>query len=223
MPTISAPSAVLLDSGGVLMQPIGGRWNPRADFEPTLLRHYPSITAEQFAAAIEVGEQFMAAAESTPDYDLYHAAMLESLGIQATADLLSELTQPVPTNVVLELFDDVPATLKALQARGVRMAVVSDAWPNLTQLHDDLGIHDYFEAYAISAVLGCRKPDPRMYRHASDALGLPPAACLFVDDHPDLVAAAIDLGYQGRWLNRDGRASAGVPAITSLSELIELF
>ncbi|WP_030944063.1 HAD-IA family hydrolase [Streptomyces sp. NRRL S-646] len=66
-----------------------------------------------------------------------------------------------------------------------------------------------FEAYAISAVLGCRKPDPRMYRHASDALGLRAAECVFVDDDPELVAAAIELGCSGRALCRDGVPAGG--------------
>lgn len=220
-------SAVLFDSGGVLMQPIGGRWNPRADFEPAVLARRPDITAERFAAAIRVGDEFMAAAGATPDLDDYHSAMLECLGVDVTAELLAELTRPVPGDSVLEVFGDVVDTLEALRARGVRMAVVSDAWANLPQLHADLGIDDYFEAYAISAVLGCRKPDPRMYRHASDALGLTPAECLFVDDSPELVAAAIELGYQGRWMRRDGSADqdtdVSVPAIASLAEVVELF
>lgn len=217
--------AVLFDSGGVLMQPIGGRWNPRADFEPTVLRQCPQITTELLAEAISVGDRFMAAAVSTPDLDDYHTAMLTHLGIVPSADLLAELVRPVPATVVLELFGEVVQTLEALRSRGVRMAVVSDAWPNLPQLHADLGIDGYFEAYAISAVLGCRKPDPRMYRHASDALGLDPGECVFIDDDPDLVAAALQLGYQGRWMRRTGsnRADAGVPAVSSLTELIELF
>jgi FMN phosphatase YigB (HAD superfamily) len=227
MATPSPLSAVLFDSGGVLMQPIGGRWNPRADFEPTVLRRDPDLTPAQFAAAIELGDRFMAAAESTPDLDLYHAAMLKDLGVDPDPDLLAELVRPVPADVVLELFTDVIPTLNALQSQGVPMAVVSDAWPDLPQLHTDLGIHDFFEAYAISAVLGCRKPDPRMYRHASDALGLDPSACIFVDDDPGLVAAAIELGYQGRWMRRTGhdadRADMDVQAITSLAELLELF
>jgi HAD superfamily hydrolase (TIGR01509 family) len=77
-------------------------------------------------------------------------------------------------------------------------AVVSGAWPGLPDLHAGLGIAAFFEAYAISALLGCRKPDPRMYHHASSALGLSPGQCVFVDDDPELVAAAIALGYQGR-------------------------
>jgi HAD superfamily hydrolase (TIGR01509 family) len=222
----SSLSAVLLDSGGVLMRPIGGRWNPRADFEPAVLRRNPKITTDQFATAINLGDQFMASAESTPDLDRYHAVMLESLGVDPTPDLLAELIRPVPADVVLELFDDVAPALKALRSRGMRMAVVSDAWPNLPHLHADLGIHDFFEAYAISAELGCRKPDPRMYHHASNALGLDPGECLFVDDDPDLVAAAIQLGYQGRWMRRSDdeadQADVDVPAISSLGELLGL-
>jgi HAD superfamily hydrolase (TIGR01549 family) len=207
------------------MQPIGGRWNPRADFESTVLMRHPQITTEQFVAAISVGDRFMATAESTPDLDGYHAAMLEHLGVAPSADLLAELVRPVKATVVLELFSEVAQTLETLRSRGVRMAVVSDAWPNLRQLHADLGIDGFFEVYAISAVLGCRKPDPRMYRHASDALGLAPAECVFVDDDPDLVVAALKLGYQGRWMRRTNadRVDEAVPIVTSLAELIELF
>jgi HAD superfamily hydrolase (TIGR01509 family) len=226
MPAPHSPAAVLLDSGGVLMRPIGGRWNPRADFEANVRRRNPEITDDRFATAIAVGNTFMDDAGSTPDLDRYHAVMLADLGVEATPELLAELIRPVAADVVLELFDDVIPTLEELRSRGVRMAVVSDAWPNLPQLHAELGLDDFFDAYAISAVLGVRKPDPKMYHHASDALGLDPSACLFVDDDPDLVAAAIVLGYQGRWMNRTGRPSADetqVPAITSLRELIEYF
>ncbi|GAA1305685.1 hypothetical protein GCM10009647_024520 [Streptomyces sanglieri] len=78
----------------------------------------------------------------------------------------------------LETYPDVEETLEELSRRGVRMAVVSDAWPGLPDLHAGLGIGGFFEAYAISAVLGCNRPDPRMYHHASAALGLAPAQCL---------------------------------------------
>lgn len=204
------------------MQPIGGRWNPRADFEPTVLPRAAHLDAARFAEAIVVGDRFMASAPSTPDLDAYHRVMLEHLDVEPTADLLAALVAPVPATEVLEVFDDVLPTLEALRERGVRTAVVSDAWPNLPSLHADLGIDDFFEAYAISAVLGCRKPDPGMYRHASDALGLEPGDCLFVDDSPELVAAALDLGYHGRWMNREGEAETTVPAIGSLTELLSV-
>lgn len=204
------------------MQPIGGRWNPRADFEQTVLAHAPSITPEEFAAAVTVGDHFFAASSSTPDYDDYHRVMLHHLGVDPTPDLLADLCREVPSPVFLETYPDVEETLQELSRRKVRMAVVSDAWPNLPVLHAGLGIDRFFEAYAISALLGCTKPDPRMYHHASDALELAPAECLFIDDDPDLVDAAIRLGYAGRALRRDASAS-NVPSITSLTELLALF
>lgn len=217
--------AVLFDSGGVLMRPIGGRWNPRADFEETVLSHDPSITDDQFAAAIAAGDGFFAALSSTPDYDDYHRVVLRRLGMEATSQLLADLRREVPADRVLELYPDVRKTLEELRRRRVRMAVVSDAWPDLPGLHAELGIHHFFEAYAISAELGCNKPDPRMYHHASAALGLTPAQCLFVDDDPDLVQAAIDLGYAGRAIRRDFPLPEvpPVPSVATLTELLELF
>jgi HAD superfamily hydrolase (TIGR01509 family) len=206
------------------VQPIGGRWNPRADFEPTVLAHDPSITPQQFAAAIAAGDDFFAtSSSSTPDYDDYHRAMLRHLGVDPTGELLADLRRDVPASAFLETFPDVEETLRELSRRGVRMAVVSDAWPNLPDLHDGLGIRGFFEAYAISAVLGCNKPDPRMYHEASTALGLAPEECLFVDDDPELVAAAIRLGYAGRTLCRDSTVPAAVPSVTSLKQLLDLF
>ncbi len=206
------------------MQPIGGRWNPRADFEQSVLAHAPSVTPEQFAAAITAGDRFFAASPSTPDYNDYHRVMLRHLGVDPTSQLLTDLRREVPPARYLETYPDVEQTLGELSRRGVRMAVVSDAWPNLPDLHAGLGIDRFFEAYAISAVLGCNKPDPRMYHHASTSLGLAPAQCLFVDDDPDLVAAAIRLGYAGRALCRDSTTTVSdVPSITTLTELLDLF
>ncbi|MFJ8827806.1 HAD family hydrolase [Streptomyces sp. NPDC102467] len=214
--------AVLFDSGGVLMRPIGGRWNPRADFEENVLACDPSITPDRFADAIAAGDRFMSHSAGTPDYDDYHRVLLGRLGLLPTPELLAQLRHDVHPSVVLELFPDVFNTLTELKRRGVRMAVVSDAWPNLPDLHEGLGIRDYFEVYAISAELGCEKPDPRMYHHASTELGLQPSECLFVDDLPDLVSAAMALGYEGRALYRTAPTEQ-VPSITSLTELLELF
>lgn len=206
------------------MRPIGGRWNPRADFEATVKAHAPHVTDEELAEAVREGDRFMAAATATPDLDDYHRAMLIHIGVEASAELLAALVCEVPPTAVLETFPEVIATLTALRERGVPMAVVSDAWPNLPDLHAALGMGGFFDAYAISAVLGCHKPDARMYRHASEALGLEPADCLFVDDDPELVAAAIALGYQGRAMVRDGDTSVAgdVPTIRSLTELLDL-
>jgi HAD superfamily hydrolase (TIGR01509 family) len=211
---------LLLDSGGVLIQPRGGRWNPRFDFEEKMAQHAPHISAAEVAAAVATGQSWLAAHTATPDYDDFHRVILDALALDATPELLADLVSPLAFSAVVEAFADVVPTLAELHARGLRMAVVSDAWAGLEGVHAELGFGHYFDAYAISQVVGACKPDPRMYRTASDGLGLPPEECFFVDDDPELVAAAIDLGYSGAALLRDG-ASAEVPVIRSLTGVLD--
>jgi FMN phosphatase YigB (HAD superfamily) len=107
------------------------------------------------------------------------------------------------------------------------MSVVSDTWAGLDVGFHEAGIGHYFAGFIMSEVLGRRKPDPRMYAAGSDLLGLSPDECLFVDDDPQLVVAAVDLGYHGVIMARDQppdhtRLSAGPPLITSLYELVPI-
>ena len=215
-------AAVLFDSGGVLIGPVGGRWNPRFDFEEIVRREAPGLTEEEFSRAAVAGDTFLATADATPTRDDYHRVVLRVLGVEPSLSLLADLDKPVDPAAVVEPFPEVIEVLDTLRSRRMRMAVVSDAWPQLADLHAGVGLSGYFEVYAISAVLGCTKPDPRMYRHASYALGLAPGQCLFVDDDPRLVEAAIALGYQGCAVLRDGSECADVPSITDLRELLAI-
>ena len=61
---------------------------------------------------------------------------------------------------------------------------------------------------------------PGMYRAGSDIVGLAPADCLFVDDDPELVFAAIGLGYRGVAICRDSVRPDDVPWIESLDDLL---
>lgn len=103
------------------------------------------------------------------------------------------------------------------------MAIVSDNWASVEERFEALGLRHFFDAFVVSEVLGCRKPDPRMYRAGCDGLGLRPAECLFIDDDPHLVLAAIDLGYQAVAIDRYGSGRrSDVRWIGSLDELLPL-
>jgi putative hydrolase of the HAD superfamily len=54
-----------------------------------------------------------------------------------------------------------------------------------------------FHAVVISAEVGMRKPEERIYRHAIELVGLPPAECVFVDDLEANVRAAEAIGMRG--------------------------
>jgi len=170
---------VLFDSGGVLIRPIGGRWNPRLDFEPTVLALAPHLTEADFRRAIEVGEQYWGSVSpAAHTRDDYHRTMLVELGVAPTDPLLADLGRPLDPSTIVEPYPEVIAVLQQLQASGIRMAVVSDNSPGLERLHAGVGIAHFFEAYAISAVLGCTKPDPRMYvTRLMPSASLRPSAC----------------------------------------------
>jgi FMN phosphatase YigB (HAD superfamily) len=191
---------VLFDSGGVILRPVGGRWNPRFDFESVVARHHPAAVVTP--AVIEAGRRFLDASPTTAPRADYHRALLAELGIaDPSAALLAELEGPPPGPVV-EPYPDVVPVLDQLHQRGIRMSVVSDNWGSMAETYDELGLGHYFAGYAVSELLGCRKPDPRMYAEGARLIDLPAHECLFVDDDPDLVTAAQALGYHGLALDR---------------------
>ena len=219
-----AIEAVLLDSGGVMLHPIGGRWNPRFDFEEVVRRHHPDHPLDRFAVAIASGDRLLDEGPADRPRVEYHRHLLQALGIDnPTPRLLEDLDRPLDFHEIVEAYDDVRPTLQALRRGGIRLAVVSDAGPELARAYVELGLADAFETFSISAVVGATKPDPRMYETARLGVGgPPPERCLFVDDDPELVAGAIDLGYQAVALTRSPRHDITVPVITTLHELVEI-
>jgi putative hydrolase of the HAD superfamily len=75
-----------------------------------------------------------------------------------------------------------------------RTAVLSNADASLRQRLRAAGIHDLFDTVVSSAEEGMAKPEPAVYHLAAARLGLPVAACLFVDDYEPNVAAATGIG-----------------------------
>jgi putative hydrolase of the HAD superfamily len=172
--------------------------------------------------AIAAGQQVLDAAPIAPSLTDYHMAILRALGVERPSPrLLWELERPSDRPPV-EPFPEVPGVLERLRVRGVGMAIVSDNWPGLERLYQRLGLDGYFQAFVVSSVLGCSKPDPRMYRAGSHALGLPQHECVFVDDIADLVAAAIELGYGGTAIIRGSDPPAAVPWISTLEDLVPM-
>ena len=173
---------MLFDSGDVLIRPIGGRWNPRYDFEAIVIAHHPETRAALLPEAFAVGQRVLDAGTTTANRTDYHRAMLRVLGVDApSVALLRELEAPAAGPVV-EVFPDVRRVLDQLRASGIRMAVVSDNWAGLEDGYRELGIEQYFAGFVISEVLGCQKPDPRMYAAGRELLGLDPGDCLFIDE-----------------------------------------
>jgi putative hydrolase of the HAD superfamily len=86
------------------------------------------------------------------------------------------------------------AILRRARSGGVRTGLLSNSWGNdyPRELWAEL-----FDCVVISAEVGMRKPDERIFRHAVERLGLPPQECVFIDDIEHNVRAAEALGMVG--------------------------
>jgi putative hydrolase of the HAD superfamily len=76
-----------------------------------------------------------------------------------------------------------------------------------------LPFDDVFEVVVDSAFVGTRKPEPEIYALTLDRLGLPAAACVFVDDLERNVEAARDTGMEGIVFRDTGQAIAELEAL----------
>jgi HAD superfamily hydrolase (TIGR01549 family) len=73
-------------------------------------------------------------------------------------------------------------TLDLLKSRGIRMSVISNSDGRVRQQLEACGITSYLEAVFDSHIVGVEKPDPGIFLHALDKLGLSAAECIYVGD-----------------------------------------
>lgn len=92
------------------------------------------------------------------------------------------------------LFPGVRETLRALAGR-VRMAIVTSSNRDpFDRLHGKLGILPFFEFVLTGQDFSRYKPHPEPYRMAAARMGLPPEACLVVEDSARGLASAVAAG-----------------------------
>lgn len=82
--------------------------------------------------------------------------------------------------------------VRAARLAGVRTGLVSNSWG--TRRYDRALLAELFDGVVISGEVGMRKPAAEMYALGAERIGLPPGACVFVDDLPFNLTPAADLG-----------------------------
>ena len=92
------------------------------------------------------------------------------------------------------LDEDMLVLFRKLKASGVPTALLSNSWGGgyPTELFPDM-----FDAVVISAEVGMRKPELRIFLHAAQLLGLAPEECVFIDDIQANISAAEQVGFTG--------------------------
>ena len=85
------------------------------------------------------------------------------------------------------------------------MVLVSNFYGNVETVLADFDVRRYFKQIIESAVVGVRKPDPRIFMLGVEALGLQPSEVLVVgDSYKKDIVPAESIGCHVLWLKGKG-------------------
>ncbi len=146
---------------------------------------------------------------------------LSTLGLERTglhARLLDLYLQ-------LGCYPDVPATLRQLHARGMRLAILSNGTPSmLAAVVRNSRLDEFFDAVLSVEEVGVFKPHPAVYRLAPERLQLAPEAICFLSANAWDAWCAKASGLRVLWCNRFAQAAERLPAAPDgeISDLTQL-
>ena len=113
--------------------------------------------------------------------------------------------------------DDVVDHVRRVREAGHPTALVTNNIAEIRELWQALlPLDELFGAVIDSSEVGVRKPDPKIFELALDAIGgVDPSDTVFLDDYPGNITAAEQLGMTGILVETDHR-----PAFETLRELL---
>lgn len=124
----------------------------------------------------------------------------DAYDIEGKADAIATYCYAQARNAI----KDARPVLDSLSKR-FPMILVSNFYGNVETVLDDFDLKKYFRSIVESAVVGIRKPDPRIFQLGVDALGLQPKNVLVVgDSYKKDILPAESIGCQVAWLKGKG-------------------
>jgi putative hydrolase of the HAD superfamily len=214
------------------VRPIGGSYWPGPYFKGIVEKHeVEGLDWSKMDAALDAAMDFlkqhhhvMTEDEEREQACQYYDITLKCLGLAEPPEvLLRELADAAVDKIEMELYPEVEPFLEEISKEPLKFCVVSDAWPSLERKLYELGIGQYFDHFVISSQVGCWKPAEPIYTAALEKIGLPPGELIFIDDVPECVEKARDMGINGVIINRENiNESPGIPTIHNLGEFKEI-
>ncbi len=219
---------ILFDSGDTLMGPIGGEWLPGDAFRrmiaarENLALRWEHLDEAHEAALADLLEDHLlqTEAEELDRFQGYFVRVLLGIGVTEPVEMLArEIAHEMIEHPSIQLFPDVVSALERFAGDGLKLGVISNGWPSLGRQLQLLGIRDFFDVLVVSAHVGSRKPESRIFEVALKEMDLPAGAVLLVDDALENIVAAEKLGMQGVVVQRADAAAEGYYAVQSLDEI----
>ena len=118
-----------------------------------------------------------------------------------------------------DLDSDVRRTLDFLHANGMKMAIGSSS-KNTKFILKRIGLDTFFDAISDGTNITCPKPDPEVFLLASKYLGIPPKACIVVEDAQAGIQAAAAGGMDSAAIGDAVNSPLSTYQLTRLSDLL---
>jgi putative hydrolase of the HAD superfamily len=221
--------AILFDSGDTLVRPIGGEWLPGPVFRRMVAEAGAEPRWNQLAHGHEAGmlrllsdHHLLTEEEEIDRYADYCEAVLDALGFSDCPGIdARDIARQMVRQVGIEPFGDTFPALERFASLNIPLGIISNGWPSLDRQLRQVGLRRFFDLLVISAHVGSRKPEARIFEVALELLGIEAGGVLLADDAPENVAAARAMGMQGVVVARSGVAPSGdLPWVQSLSEIV---
>ncbi len=218
--------SILFDSGDTLVRPLGDEWLPGRIFRRIVAEAGVEADWTQLARGHEAGTLQLLANhlltsedEEIERYAAYCAALLDALGLGEAGLNPHEIAREMVRTIGIEAFPDARPALERFSDQNLTLGVISNGWPSLDRQLRAVHLRRYFDLLIVSAHVGSRKPETRIFEYALEELGMDAGNVLLVDDAPENIVAANALGMQGVVVARDGGPPTDLPWVRSLDEV----
>ncbi len=214
--------AVLFDFDDTLQNRREAFLNYSRDF---IRRHFPALPAETQELRARDMARLCGSGNEFPNYTAFYTALIEYLhweNAPPIEQLVNEARRFFPDHTVL--LPRVEEGLLALRKKGYFLGVVTngDVFMQNKKL-DVSGLRPFFDTVVVSGEEGISKPDTEIFRRAAARLGVSPADCIFVGDHPEKdILGAQTAGMQTMFMQASGfyPPPHGVRVVHTMDELI---
>jgi putative hydrolase of the HAD superfamily len=197
--------AVLFDWNGTLVQ---FTW----DDDLLVAGHRAGLGRDDPAFTARYRELMLGDAPKRP-----YADVLRELGVDdpdAFIDAEHEVWRPAHA-----VLGSAQAMLESLRSSGIKTGLVANSWPDPARLlradAEAGGLAPLLDVMVFSEELGVSKPQPEIFLHALEALGVEPERALYVGDRLGTdVQGAANVGMttvQALWFNADDSTSGIEP------------
>lgn len=194
-------------------------------FRQVYARYLPSMAEDQLREAYVYAERYLATHRVIEPGDDFLAMLRKKVALQVGQ--LSAASSVDVESIAVDCDAMVRANMwqthRVLDALSVRypMVLVSNFYGNIHAVLRSYGLDGYFMKVIESAIVGVRKPDPRIFALGVEALGLQPEEIVVVgDSYGKDIVPAHSLGCRTVWLKGMGWSTSDESSDVACSDVI---